>query len=553
MLRPAQLLRNEQFATSVTQHPLALTVVICIAWILPGLIGHDPWKPDEAQTFGVVYQLLKNGDWVVPVLAGEPYLSKPPLIYLTGALTGTLFSPVLDLHDAARLAAGVYLTLTFLFVGLTARELYGSNKGWVAALMLLGCGGLLLRGHQLIADTALLAGFAIGLYGLALALRRPLLGGVWSGTGLGVSFFSTGLVEPVMLLLTAALLPLVSARWRTRRYLLSLLVAVVSAAPWVLIWPVLLAMRAPQLFEQWFWIENIERLKGIFVLDPGEDYFYYLSALAWFAWPAWPFALWNLWARRRGGWQEPGIVLPLLAFGVFFLFLSVIGESRDVHGMPLLLPLSLLAVSSFETLKRGAANSYYWFAIMLFTFFAIVGWFYWAAIDLEVPGRLWKHMMEMQPGYHSSGRTLAVLLAALFTLAWLVLLFNIKRRPERPVVIWALGITLIWALVALLLVRYIDTGKTYRSVFMQLAMALPDRHGCIYSQSLGEPQRAMLDYFGNIVTVRLEKPGQRPDCDLLILQDQGKSPSEVSGPWKLIWEGRRPGDKLERFRLYRHR
>ena len=145
MLRPAHLLRVEKIATHITENPVTLAILLCIAWILPGLIGHDPWKPDEAHTFGVVYQLLKNGDWVVPMLAGEPYLNKPPLIYLTAALTGTLFSPILPLHDGARLAAGVYMALTFLFVALTAKELYGSAKSWVAALMLLGCGGLLFN------------------------------------------------------------------------------------------------------------------------------------------------------------------------------------------------------------------------------------------------------------------------------------------------------------------------------------------------------------------------------------------------------------------------
>ena len=44
---------------------------LCLAWILPGLIGHDPWKPDEAYTFGVVYELLNGGSWIVPHLAGE--------------------------------------------------------------------------------------------------------------------------------------------------------------------------------------------------------------------------------------------------------------------------------------------------------------------------------------------------------------------------------------------------------------------------------------------------------------------------------------------------
>ena len=550
MLRPAHLLRSEKIAAHITDNPVTLTVLLCIAWILPGLVGHDPWKPDEAHTFGIVYQLLKDGDWVVPMLAGEPYVDKPPLIYLTAALTGTLFSWLLPLHDGARLAAGVYMALTFLFISLTAKELYGPSKGWVAALMLLGCGGLLLRGHQLLADTALVAGLSISLYALALSVRRPLIAGLWLGTGLGICIFSEGLVEPVMLLLTMALLPIVSPHWRTRHYLLTVLLGLLVATPWALIWPFLLEARSPQLFEKWFWINNVERLKGIFVFTQNEDYFYYGNVLPWFAWPAWPFAIWSLWAEGRAGLPKPGTVLPIVAFAAFFLFLSIIGEGRDVYGMPLLLPISLLAVASFETLKRGAANLYYWFAIILFTFFAVVGWFYWTAIDIGVPTKLWKHMMDMQPGYQTNGRAFMVMLAALFTIAWLVLLFNIKRRPERPVITWAVGITMIWALVALLLIRYIDTGKTYRTVFTQLARALPPSHGCIYSQSLGEPQRAMLHYFGNILTVRLEKPGKRPDCDLLIIQDKWKFPTHAGGAWKLIWEGRRPGDKLERFRLY---
>ena len=460
MLRPAQLLRSEKIATRIAENPVTLTVLLCMAWILPGLIGHDPWKPDEAQTFGVVYQLLKDGNWIIPTLAGESYLDKPPLIYLTAALTATLFSPVLPLHDGARLAAGLYMALAFLFIALTAKELYGSTKGWVAALMLLGCGGLLLRGHQLIADTALLAGLAIGLYALALAARKPIIAGLWLGTGLGICLLSEGLVEPVMLLLTMALLPIVSSHWRTRHYLLSVIVALLIATPWAVIWPWLLEARSPRLFAEWFWVENVERLKGIFTFTPGEDYFYYINVLPWFAWPAWPFAIWGLWAEGRAGLHKPGIILPLTALAAFFLFLSIIGEGRDVYGMPLLLPISLLAVVSFETLQRGAANLYYWFAIILFTFFAVVGWFYWMAIDIGLPERLWKHMMDMQPAYPSSGRVIVVVLAALFTLAWLVLLFNVKRRPERPVITWATGITMIWALVALLLVRYIDTGKT---------------------------------------------------------------------------------------------
>jgi 4-amino-4-deoxy-L-arabinose transferase-like glycosyltransferase len=551
MLHPAHLLRNEKLASSLAENPVPLVLLICLAWTVLGLVGHDPWKPDEAHTFGVVYQLMQGGDWVVPMLAGEPFMEKPPLIYLTAALFGAMFSPILPLHDAARLAAGAFMGLTFLFTALTAKELYGGNKSWVATLMLLGCGGLLVRGHQLISDVALLAGLAMGLYALALTVRRPLIAGFWLGTGLGVMFFSTGLVEPLMLLITMGLLPVVSPHWRTRAYALTVLVALVLLLPWALIWPGALYSRSPELFGQWFWNENMLRLRGLFSFNAPERYAYYLNVLPWFAWPALPFALWTLWSEGREGLRKPGILLPLVAFAVFFAFLSLIAEGRDVRGLPLLLPLSMLAAACFGTLRRGATNAYYWFAIMLFTFFILVGWFYWMAIDFGVPARLGEHMMEMQPEYPAHTHPLVILVALAFTTAWFVLVFNVRRSAERPVIIWAAGVTIVWALVALLLVNYIDTGKSYRSMVMRLSQAIPSGHGCIYSQSLSEPQRAMLHYFANIITVRLEKSGPRPDCDLLITQANWDDPAQAGEPWEMIWEGRRPGDKDERYRLYR--
>src|SRR5260370_31070126 len=98
MLRPAHLLRNEKLASSLAENPIPLVLLICLAWTLLGLVGHDPWKPNEAQTFGVVYHLMQGGDWVVPMLAGETLLEKPPPVYPTAALVRAAFSPVPALH-----------------------------------------------------------------------------------------------------------------------------------------------------------------------------------------------------------------------------------------------------------------------------------------------------------------------------------------------------------------------------------------------------------------------------------------------------------------------
>ncbi len=213
----------------ISQRSLLVTL-LCAAWILPGLIGHDPWKPDEAHTFGVVYEMLRGGSWVVPMLAGEPFLDKPPLFYLTAAASAKLFSFVLPLHDAARLATGFWMAATFAFIALAGRELYGLRYGAVSALLLLGCFGFVVRAHMLITDVALLAGFAMAYYGLAAALKRPLLGGFWTGTGIGVGFLANGLLAPIVLGATALLLPALGRDWRSRGYAVALAVAAAAAA-----------------------------------------------------------------------------------------------------------------------------------------------------------------------------------------------------------------------------------------------------------------------------------------------------------------------------------
>jgi len=82
-------------------------LAFCLTWMVLGLIGHDPWKPDEAYTFGLVYHIVHSGDWVVPTLAGEPFIEKPPLFFVTAALFAKALGRWMPLHDAARLAYGV--------------------------------------------------------------------------------------------------------------------------------------------------------------------------------------------------------------------------------------------------------------------------------------------------------------------------------------------------------------------------------------------------------------------------------------------------------------
>jgi 4-amino-4-deoxy-L-arabinose transferase-like glycosyltransferase len=111
--------------------------------VLPGLIGHDPWKQDEAYIFGRVLDMLKDGDWIVVKVGAIPFMEKPPLYHWVAALTAQFFSPWLSLHDAARLASGVFVAAVAGAVALASKLLWGDGSGRMGVLMMLSPLGLL--------------------------------------------------------------------------------------------------------------------------------------------------------------------------------------------------------------------------------------------------------------------------------------------------------------------------------------------------------------------------------------------------------------------------
>jgi len=533
----------------MTPSRTVFVILLCVAWILPGLIAHDPWKPDEAYTFGAVYSILEGGSWVVPHIAGEPFLDKPPLFYLSAAAAARVFSAFLPLHDAARLVTGLWMALTFIFIGATARELHGEGRGAIAVLLLIGCFGLVLRSHQLNTDVAMLTGFAMAYYGWALTLRRPAVGGFCMGTGVGIAFLANGLLPLVIAGCIAVFLPAISRHWRSRGYGAACLVAMLAAAPWIIIWPVLLYRQAPALFHQWLWDENIGTYLGSTPgLSPGSTH--YFEILPWYAFPAWILAIWTLWRARGPGLARPGIMLPLTGFAITLALLSGSADARELLALPLLLPIVLLAVPAPDTLRRGASNAWYWFGVMTFSFFIAVFWFYWSGLELGVPARLHAHLHRIRPGYTPGFRWIPFTLGFAYTLAWCAVLVRLKRSPERPLLTWSAGITAMWALLATLFVGWADVSKSYRAMIASMQLALPKHYDCIASRNLTEPQRAMLHYFAGIITYREEIPGRRRDCQLMLTQGVPQYEVIPRGAWRKLWEGSRPRDKNERYRLY---
>lgn len=532
----------------ITPVKALLLGLLCLIWLGTGLVGHDPWKPDEVSGFGVIYSMLHNGDWLAPTLAGEPFMDKPPLYYWTAALFARLFSPLLPLHDGARLASGFYTALTLLFTGLAGRKLYGENRGWAAVIILIGCLGMLVSAHQMTTDLALLSGCAMMLYGFSLSKERCIRAGALIGTGMGIGFMSKGFISPILLVLTAACLPLVFKGWRTRRYLSSVAIALLFALPWLTVWPLLLYRYSPQLFADWAWTHNIGKWISYAKTGPGSDSLYYLENLPWLAWPAIPLAAWVVWKSRKRLSQREDLQLPLVGFAVMLITLSLAADIEEVFALPMLLPITLLATASLSMLKRGAANALDWFGIMTFALLAILMWWGWAGLLLDNHAKITHWLKDYQPGFEPELYTTPFIIAIIATVTWIVMVWRVGRSMRRATLNWASGVTLIWILAMTLWLPWLDSGKSYRNMVAAMKQALPQHYNCIAGERLSDGHRAMFDYFGNIITLR--DPMHR--CDLRLIQGNRLSkPLRDETHWEKIWEGSRKGDKNEHFRLYR--
>lgn len=520
-----------------------LLLLLCFIWLWPGILGHGPWKPDEPYAVGVVQWMLHSGDWLTPRIAGEPYLDTPPLYYWVAALFARAFSPwLLPLHDAARLATPLFMSLTLLFVGMTARELIGRRHGRSAVLILIGCLGLIDTGHQLSADVAILCAEAACLLGLTLALRRGFLGALALALGSAALMLSASLVELVLLWMTAAMLPAFRG-WRSRQYVKTITIALALGAPLVLMWPMSMAKHQPELFAQWWHSLALGPFYGFGRFALLHDFGYYLRLLPWFAWPAWPLAAWAVW-RGRERLSSTRYQLPLVLVLMNLLMLMLSPRQNPVYALPLLLPLAVLAAVELDTLKRGAAAFFNWFGIFTLGLAGVLVWLGWTAMNFGWPAKLAAKAVKYSPSYEAQIHVLPLLLALAMSLAWGWAVTRRRLMGRQAVTNWALGMTLLWSLAGTLWLPWLDAQKGYHMVMHSLRASLPAQlDSCVASAPGNQLPRAMAYYYVNLPLLNSETV-QGHSCRYRLISTP-EANYQPEGPWKMLWRGARPAEKRE--------
>ncbi|MQR01882.1 ArnT family glycosyltransferase [Glaciimonas soli] len=555
-----------------------------LLYILPGLFGRDPWKNDDASSFGIMWTMAHGNisAWLAPHIVGMPMPEESPLTYWIGAICIKLFGWLLGDPLAARLSIIIFFLIgslsvwyaTYLlgrrneaqplrlaFGGQPESKDFGRTLADGAFLIYLGCLGLLLHSHETTAKSLQMSLVAYAIY-LAVRLfdvtatpdatstpqSRRLRSSALLGVALGLLILTRGWPVPLTIFVGLFTLALLREKAIAIRLLgVSLPLAVLVSSLWFI--ASYLYLPTNNNFTNWQ-NQNLHQ----FSWPSWTTLAYYFKYGIWFAWPAWPFAGWAVYAWRQQR-KALHIALPLAFFISLSILILLSPHPDEGILLPLLPPLIILAAFGLPTMKRGAINAVDWFSVMTLTTCAAFIWVGWIAKETGWPAQIAKNAYKLAPGFKPGFSTTALIVAILGTICWIVLVhWRLSRRPAvlwRAVVLSSGGVVLCWLLLMTLWLPWINYGKSYAGVAHQIEQNLPDVKQCV-STNVGPAQRASFAYFGNVPFAEFTQER----CDFLLYQDSNINKSDdniwrqFNGRWKLLWTGRRPSDRDERFRLY---
>lgn len=535
------------------QLPRVALYLLCLAYVVPGLLGRDPWKAADISAVGHMLALLKGEtSWLSPAIVGFPS-DGSVLPYGLGALCMQWLGPMLGAAFAARLPFALLLigtlTLTWYATYYLARSeaaqpvayAFGGEAHPIdyaraiadgSVLALMAALGLLQLGHETTPELMQLFAVALLLYSLAVSPYRP------------VAARCALVAAPIILAAsgaasTALLLTLGSAviAWKSSAAPLRKLL------PWIAI-AALASLGTATLCGAW-----IVRL----AITP-TTVMAFPKLLIWFAWPVWPLAAWTLW-RWRFQLNRRHIALPLVVVSIMLSTSLSMGNSD--RALMLALPgMAVLAAFALPTLQRSVSAAIDWFSVFFFSFCALTIWVIYLAIQTGIPKQPAANVARLAPEFISRFEPWSLILALLATATWLWLVrWRTGRHQEalwKSLVLPASGVALSWLLLMTLWLPLLDHARSYRMLIERVAQHIP-AHACVVALDLTRGQTAALQFFGPDWHVVAHSSIKAAQCPWRI-QSVSMRHTLAAAPtgWRFVHRERRPTDDEESLVIYRH-
>lgn len=532
--------------------PRPALLLLCAAYVVPGVFGRDPWRNADITAFGTMLSLADGrSPWFAPELGGVP-VNTELLPYWLGAAFIKLLSPAVDPALVARIPFAALLALVLALTWYTSYHLarteaaqpvslaFGGEATTVdyaraiadaTVLALIACLGLLQLGHETTPELMQL--FATSLFQWALAAApfhtwRPRLAAVAALVmlaGSGAPTFSLGVG------LAGGVVCLRSSYPAVRRFV-----------PWVGV-GILGAVAVAAGFGTWAW--RVEPILG------GWDLVQNPRLWVWFLWPAWPLAAWTLW-RWRHYLLHRHVSVPLVVATSAMLTSITMGASDRalLLGLP---GLAVLAAFALPTLNRSTSAAIDWFSMLLFTLLAGALWVIYLSVQTGLPPQPAANVHKLAPGFvpSFSALPLAVALAATACWVWIVRWRTGRHREAlwKSLVLPAGGVTLCWTLLATLGLPILDYARSTRAVVERVARHVP-RGNCIAAPGQAPSLVAGLEYHGRF-RVDAGDSAARSTCRYLVRVEPRSGMASPGADWTLVARERRPSDRNHWVVIYR--
>jgi hypothetical protein len=531
--------------------PRVALLLFCAAYVLPGLLGRDPWKNADVSAFGHMAAIASGrAGWLSPALAGLP--ADGALVpYWLGAAFIRLLGPWLDPALAARIPFALLLVmvlvmtwyatyhlarteaaqpLPFAFGGEASSVDYARAIADGAVLAVMATLGLLQLGHETTPELVQLAGASLFLYALAAGPFRK-----------GRSRAAALLALPVMAAsgapaIAAALAVVGTVICARSAY------AQVRATAWWVAGAGAIALALGTALNAWAW-----RIADLTSLQPLGT----LRLLAWFTWPAWPLALWTLW-RWRSHLLHRHISVPLGCASTAGLACLAMGGSD--RALMLALPaLAVLAAFALPTLQRSTAAAIDWFSVFFFSICVLAIWVIYASLQTGAPAKPAANIARLAPEFKPEFHALALMVAALGTLAWMWLVRWRTGRHRHPLwkslVLPAGGVAVCWLLLMTLWLPLLDHARSYRPLLERIAPHVP-RDACIAAPQSPRALLAALEAMGGY-RVDAITPAELSPCEVMLISQAPRDATVVMPGWRAVARIARPTDRQDITVVYR--
>ena len=537
---------------AVQRLPRIALLLLCAAYLLPGLFGRDPWKMADISAFGHMVNIAHGQtSWFSPTVGNLP--ADPALLpYWLGAVSIKVLEPWLDPALAARIPFILLLALVLALTWLTTYHLarteaaqplpfaFGGEAHPVdyaraiadgSLLALIATLGLLQFGHETTPELVQLTAVTVYLYALAASPFRVFEARLAMPVAL-VSLAASG--APAMAFILGAIGVGISLQssYSSARGLM----------PWVVL-GMALALGVASGLGAWGWrLGSYDSVSEVWAL---------VRLFAWFTWPTWPLALWTLWQWRRRLLNRHMAVPLGCLLACVVACVAMGGNDRALMlGLP---SLAVLAAFALPTLQRRASAAIDWFSVFFFSVGALIIWVMYVSMHTGIPAKPAENLARLVPGFTSSFSAFSLAIAMAGTLAWLWLVRWRSGRNRHPLwkslVLPAGGVALCWLLLMTLMLPPLNHARSFQSLVLRIAPHVP-RDACIAAPGMPRGQIAALEYHGGF-RVDAATPAADSACEFLLQVETRDEAAAAGSGWWLLARERRSNNDTEFTAVYR--